>query len=75
MTSTVFTYDMTTKRQSDIQPGDIVEFLGGFHRIDRIEPPTAETLAFFPTCIGYAKAENGWGISLASDPWLTLEVV
>jgi hypothetical protein len=55
-----------TKRKKDheIEVGDIIVFSGTPHRVDRIDPPTAETLAFFPTCIGYARSSDGWGISL-----------
>lgn len=61
-----------TKRGSDIKPGDVVIFLGTPHLIERIDPPTEATLSFHPTCLGYAMASDGWGISIS--PRSMLEV-
>lgn len=54
------------KHDSEIQPGDVVLFFGTPHRIDRIEPPSEATLAILPECIGYARASDGWGITLSN---------
>lgn len=72
-----YTYRMAqrTKLQSEIQPGDIILFFGTPHRIDRIDPPTEATLSFFPICCGFARSDDGWGISLDGAPFRTIEVV
>lgn len=64
-----------TKLQSEIQPGDIILFFGTPHRIDRIDPPSEATLSFFPTCCGFARSDDGWGISLDGRPYMQIEVV
>lgn len=65
----------TVKRQKDIEPGDVIVFFGTPHRIDRIDPPTPETLSVFPTCRGFARATDGWGISLDGSASQTIEVL
>jgi hypothetical protein len=64
------------KYDRDISVGDIIVFFGTPHRVDRIDPPSDATLSFFPTCIGYARSNNGWGISLDGDsPFPNVEVL
>lgn len=74
-----YTYGMTStqprKLQSEIVPGDVIMFFGTPHRIDRIDPPTPETLSFFPTCCGFARSADGWGISLDGAPHHFIEVL
>lgn len=53
----------TRKRSDEVRPGDIVMFLGTPHLIARIDPPAPDCP--FPWVIGYARASNGWGITLA----------
>lgn len=63
------------KLQSEIVPGDVILFFGTPHRIARIDPPTPETLSFFPTCCGFARSEDGWGISLDGSPFHFIEIL
>lgn len=66
---------MTTKRQSDIQVGDVIVFFGTPHRVDRIDPPTEATLSFFPSCVGFARSDDGWGISLDGATYARMDVL
>lgn len=65
---------MTLKNSTEIVPGDIVVFFGRSHRIMRIDPASPETMAIDPSTVGIARAEDGWGITLAG-PYTMLEVV
>lgn len=55
---------MATKRGDEVEAGDLLRFLSSEHRIVRIDPPEPATLAIMPGCVGYAKAADGWGITL-----------
>lgn len=63
----------TRKPATEIQVGDVVNFLGRPHRIAHIEAASAATLAIDPGCAGHAKAADGWGISLLTG--IRLDVI
>jgi hypothetical protein len=48
-------------RPGDVRPGDMIEFLGTWHLIERIEPYTHPTLG---ETTGIARDASGWGITL-----------
>lgn len=50
-----------TKRNDQIQPGDVLIFMGRPHVIAEIEPYTHPTLG---PMVGIARAADGWGITL-----------
>lgn len=61
---------MTTKRLSDVEPGDLIECLGHWHRIIRREPyngPLTEVSHIL-------RAVDGWGISVTVPDFTSVEV-
>jgi hypothetical protein len=64
---------MAWKRGSEVDVGDILEFLGNHHRITQIRPYEGKLARLFNGEARTAKASDGWGITL--DPGMLYEVL
>jgi len=57
-------------RGSEVREGDLIEFLGEWHRVSAVEPYTHPVVG---PMAGIARSADGWGITLDDLTWHTID--